>query len=114
MSRSETYEEFVDKFKPKLTTDDCYTPDMVYNAVKSWTIKEMGWEGRPVVRPFYPGGDFENFDYPANCVVIDNPPFSIVSKIAKFYKERGIDYFLFCPILRVFLSPRRKAIFASG
>ena len=26
MAKNETYEEFVDKFKPKLTTDDCYTP----------------------------------------------------------------------------------------
>ena len=24
--KSKTYEEFVEKFKPKLTTDDCYTP----------------------------------------------------------------------------------------
>lgn len=26
MPKSNTYEEFVDKFKPKKTTDDCYTP----------------------------------------------------------------------------------------
>ncbi len=24
--KSKTYEEFVEKFKPKKTTDDCYTP----------------------------------------------------------------------------------------
>lgn len=46
MSKSESYEEFVDKFKAKKTTDDCYTPEIVYNAVKEWAIKEMGWEGR--------------------------------------------------------------------
>lgn len=28
------YEAFVDKFKPKLTTDDCYTPPEVYEVVK--------------------------------------------------------------------------------
>lgn len=55
--------------------------------------------GRTVVRPFWPGGDFENFDYPADCVVIDNPPFSIVSKVVKFYAEHNIDYFLFAPHL---------------
>ena len=55
--------------------------------------------GRTVVRPFWPGGDFENFDYPAGCVVIDNPPFSIVSKIVKFYEDHGVDYFLFAPHL---------------
>lgn len=30
------YEAFVDKFKPKLTTDDCYTPPEVYEVVKNW------------------------------------------------------------------------------
>ena len=55
--------------------------------------------GRTVVRPFWPGGDFENFDYPADCVVIDNPPFSIISKVVKFYAEHNIDYFLFAPHL---------------
>lgn len=32
----EGYEEFVEKFKPKLTTDDCYTPAKVYDAVLSF------------------------------------------------------------------------------
>lgn len=27
------YEAFVDKFKPKKTTDDCYTPPDVYDTV---------------------------------------------------------------------------------
>ena len=27
------YEGFIEKFKPKLTTDDCYTPRGVYEAV---------------------------------------------------------------------------------
>ena len=58
--------------------------------------------GRTVVRPFWPGGDFENFDYPADCVVIDNPPFSIMTKVVKFYEDRGIDYFLFAPHLTCF------------
>lgn len=99
MPKSNTYEEFVDKFKPKKTTDDCYTPDVIYKAVKDWAIKEMNWEGRTVVRPFWPGGDFEGYDYPAGCVVIDNPPFSIMTKVVKLYEDRGIDYFLFAPHL---------------
>lgn len=98
MPKSNTYEEFVDKFKPKKTTDDCYTPDAIYKVVKDWAIKEMDW-GRTIVRPFWPGGDFENFDYPADCVVIDNPPFSIIAKVVKFYAEHNIDYFLFAPHL---------------
>ena len=32
----EEYQKFVDKFKPKKTTDDCYTPANIYEAVLSW------------------------------------------------------------------------------
>ena len=52
MPRSNTYEEFVDKFKPKKTTDDCYTPGAIYEVVNDWAIKEMDWGGRTIVRPF--------------------------------------------------------------
>ena len=45
---------------------------------------------------------YENFDYPENSVVVDNPPFSIISKIIRFYNERGIKYFLFAPHLTLF------------
>ena len=55
MTQGETYEQFVDKFKPKLTTDDCYTPPEVYDVVARWAVKEYGWEDREIVRPFYPG-----------------------------------------------------------
>lgn len=36
------YEAFVDKFKPKLTTDDCYTPPEVYEVVKTGRVQNMG------------------------------------------------------------------------
>ena len=84
MSRGETYEKFVDKFKPKLTTDDCYTPPKIYAAVRDWACAKYGIDPAKIVRPFYPGGDFEAFDYPDDCVVLDNPPFSILSKICGF------------------------------
>ncbi len=45
MPKSNIYEEFVDKFKPKKTTDDCYTPGAIYEVVKDWAIKEMDWGG---------------------------------------------------------------------
>jgi parB-like nuclease len=102
MPKSKTYEEFVEKFKPKKTTDDCYTPPAIYEAVKDWVVKEYGLEGKEIVRPFYPGGDFESYDYPAGCVVIDNPPFSILSKICKWYIEKNIKFFLFAPRLTLF------------
>ena len=93
------YEGFVEKFKPKKTTDDCYTPDNVYAAARDWAVRKYRLEGAEIVRPFWPGGDYEAFDYPASCVVIDNPPFSIISKIVRFYHANRIDYFLFAPYL---------------
>ena len=95
------YQAFVDKFKPKKTTDDCYTPPYIYDAVKEWAVAEYGLQERHIIRPFYPGGDYENAEYPDNCVVIDNPPFSILSKILDFYEINKIDYFLFAPALTV-------------
>ena len=45
------YEAFVDKFKPKLTTDDCYTPPSIYEIVKHWACNEYGIDPAKVVRP---------------------------------------------------------------
>ena len=98
------YETFVDKFKPKLTTDDCYTPPEVYEAVKKWVCAEYGIDPAKIVRPFYPGGDYESFDYSGGAVVVDNPPFSILSKICAFYLDRSIPFFLFAPSLTAFSS----------
>lgn len=92
---TEEYDAFLDKFKEKHTTDDCFTPPAVYEAIKTWAIKTYGLEGREIVRPFYPGGDFETYDYPKGCVVLDNPPFSILKKIVRFYLDNGIDFFIF-------------------
>lgn len=95
----EDYDGFVEKFKPKKTTDDCYTPPAVYDAILGWLRENADIDDREIVRPFYPGGDFERFDYPDGCVVVDNPPFSIISKICRWYTTRGIDFFLFAPHL---------------
>lgn len=95
------YEAFEEKFKPKKTTDDCYTPPYIYDCILEWARKEYDLGDRPIVRPFYPGGDYQNFDYPENCAVVDNPPFSILSKILEWYTQREIDYFLFAPALTV-------------
>ena len=100
MEKFNDYEGFVEKFKPKLTTDDCYTPPVVYEAIKQWALKHCNVpEGARIVRPFYPGGDFENYDYHPGDVVIDNPPFSQSAKIRRFYESRGIPYFIFAPHL---------------
>jgi hypothetical protein len=101
-AEDDNYKKFVDKFKPKKTTDDCYTPDLVYDVVRDWAVRRYDLKGAEIIRPFYPGGDYENAEYPANCVVIDNPPFSILSKIVRFYMSRGIRFFLFAPALSLF------------
>ena len=91
------YDGFVDKFKPKKTTDDCYTPPAVYEAVIDYVNRNVSpLEGREIVRPFWPGGDYERHEYPAGCIVIDNPPFSITAQIVRFYIRHGVDFFLFC------------------
>lgn len=71
---SKDYEQFVEKFKQKKTTDDCYTPPIIYDAVSGWVCKEYGVTPDQIVRPFYPGGDFENFEYPKGCVVLQKKP----------------------------------------
>lgn len=96
------YAAFVAKFKPKKTTDDCYTPENIYNAVADWAAKKYGFSKSQIVRPFWPGGDFERFSYPKDCVVVDNPPFSIMSRIIKAYNREKIRYFLFAPGLTQF------------
>ena len=96
------YAKFTEKFKPKKTTDDCYTPPNIYETVKTWAVKRYGLENTKIIRPFYPGGDYTREDYPDDCAVIDNPPFSIVAKIQRFYNDRGIRYFLFAPALTLF------------
>ena len=108
MAHGETYEEFVKKFEVKKTTDDCYTPPEVYEKIKQWAVNKYKLDGRPIVRPFYPGGDYEHFEYPENCVVIDNQPFSISTKIIDFYLERGIDFFIFAPALTAFFSLKKE------
>ena len=99
----EGYGEFVDKFKQKLTTDDCYTPPEVYDAILAWIDRNIRPVDRAaIVRPFFPGGDYINHNYPEGCVVVDNPPFSIFSDIVRFYAEKRIPFFLFGPSLTLF------------
>jgi len=111
---SKSYDEFVDKFKPRHTTDDCFTPSNIYAVVLDWAAKKYGFDPFCVVRPFCPGGDYQAFDYAPDDVVVDNPPFSIVSKIVKWYNEHGILFFLFCQGLSPFnLISDKKSTFIS-
>lgn len=112
---SKEYDAFVEKFKPKKTTDDCYTPANVYEEVLNYVKETCNIKGLEVIRPFYPGGDYEKVAYTEQTVVVDNPPFSIISQIIRFYNERGVKYFLFAPHLTLFSTNQKyTAIVASA
>ena len=106
------YEEFVNKFKPKKTTDDCYTPDVIYDAVRDWAVREYSLSGARIIRPFWPGGDYQSEDYSGDCVVIDNPPFSILSSHGVELRIRSDDV-QFCRALDA-QKAQKKAIFGCG
>ena len=100
----EEYQEFLEKFQLKKTTDDCYTPAVVYDAIAEWVSKRYNINPARFVRPFYPGGDYQKERYAPDAVVVDNPPFSILAEILKYYKANGIHFFLFAPTLTLFSS----------
>ena len=111
---NEEYNEFLDKFENPKTTDDCYTPVLVYDAVAEWVANEYGVKRENFVRPFYPGGDYQQEKYKKTDIVVDNPPFSILSEILKFYNEKGIRFFLFAPALTLFSSSSCSSSCAIG
>ena len=98
------YEGFTKKFEVKKTTDDCYTPIEVYNAIIDFVSSKVDLTNKRIVRPFYPGGDYELIEYKDNDIIIDNPPFSIVSKIARYYLKNNVLFFLFAPHMTLFSS----------
>lgn len=92
------YESYIAKFRDQAkTTDDTYTPPDVYEAVVKYVGTIYDLTDKEILRPFYPGGDYRNAEYPEDGVVIDNPPFSIFTEICKFYSANNIPFFLFGP-----------------
>ena len=69
LEMTDEYAKFVEKFKPKKTTDDCYTPPNIYETVKTWAVKRYGLENTKIIRPFYPDGDYTREDYPDDCAL---------------------------------------------
>lgn len=100
---NETYSEFVGKFKRKHTSDDCFTPDNIYKVIADWVTDEYGLDQSTFLRPFWPGADYTKEDYDGK-IVVDNPPFSILSDIVRFYLDNGVKFFLFAPHLTL-LNP---------
>ena len=102
LQEDEEYNDFVEKFEIKKTTDDCYTPKLVYDAVADWVANEYDLKRENFVRPFKPGGDYQAEKYKPGDVVVDNPPFSIMREIIQFYTEHRVKFFLFAPALVIF------------
>lgn len=109
---NDEYREFLQKFEVKKTDDDCYTPDNVYEVVADYVARTYGRDRSTFVRPFYPGGDYKAFDYSGGKVVVDNPPFSIMSEILDHYLENGIEFFLFCQGVTAFAGLHRGGVSA--
>jgi hypothetical protein len=98
------YEGFVQKFEAKKTTDDCYTPPEVFKIVLDYVAANYDLTGKNIIRPFFPGGDYQAIEYGPEDVVIDNPPFSIITQICRYYIARGVPFFLFAPHLTLFVA----------
>lgn len=111
---SEDYKNFINKFKPKKTTDDCYTPEPVFRVVQDYVVQRYGVDPASIVRPFWPGGDYQKTEYPAGCCVVDNPPFSILSRIVNWYILHGVRFFLFAPALTAFIGGVRITAVCTG
>ena len=113
---NDEYNEFLEKFEVKKTTDDCYTPDGIYDLIASYVEKTYNVDRKNFVRPFYPNGDYEKEKYKPTDIVVDNPPFSIISKIISFYADNGIKFFLFAPSLTGFSTAQieKSTTIATG
>ena len=97
------YDDFIDKFEDKKTTDECYTPKKVYEIILNYLKSKGKINGyEEIIRPFFPNNDYKEVEYKKGSIVIDNPPFSIFSEIVRFYTKREIPFFLFAPHMTVF------------
>ena len=110
----EEYQEFLQKFEAKKTTDDCYTPPLVYDAVANYVSERYNCDKNNFVRPFYPGGDYQAESYKNTDIVVDNPPFSIMSEIIQYYNKHNIKFFLFAPHLTIFSSSSSSSCIICG
>ena len=109
---NDEYNAFLDKFEKPKTTDDCYTPDNIYDVVANYVTETYGIDRAKMIRPFYPGGDYQKENYGDGGVVVDNPPFSIMAEIIDFYVDKDIKFFIFAPGLATLNYVNRKNVTA--
>lgn len=82
-----------------MKNDEWYTPPEEYDRILGY-VHELIPETRDakILRPFYPGGNYQAEDY-TDAIVIDNPPFSNEGKIIAWYLEHDVKFVLFAPAL---------------
>lgn len=89
------YEEYIARAQRAKTTDDTFTPPYIYEWLLEQLEQYIDLEPLNIIRPFYPDRDYLSEYYPANAIVIDNPPFSLFIKIIRNYQKMGIPFVLF-------------------
>ena len=108
--KSKTYDDYIEKFKTKKKSpDDTFTPPAVYDTVAGYVSETYGLDRSRFVRPFWPGLDYQTYDYKPGDVVVDNPPFSVLAKIITYYQAHGIPFFLLAPTLSIPYCIHNKA-----
>lgn len=105
VKRHGDYEAFLERHAKETkgkNTDELFTPPTVYEVVLKWVQDNCpSIQGKRIMRPFRPGGDYKSEDY-EGAVVIDNPPFFCENLITRWYVEHGVPFFLFAPGLSLF------------
>lgn len=98
---TQSYDDFIKKFRPINGSDECYTPIPVFECVYNY-VRELfpQFNNMENLRPFKPNGNFLKENY-TNKIVIDNPPFTILSNIIQYYKLNNIKFWLFAPTLTI-------------
>jgi len=77
-------------------SDEFYTPEHYWKRIIDFY--QLNEEECYINKLFYPGGNYEqeikNGTMPKDKVIVDNPPFSIISKICKTLDENGYKFIL--------------------
>lgn len=74
------------------TSDEYYTSPEVYDTMLKYAVERYNLKGKHIVRPFVPSGNYQQYVYDKNDVVIDNPPFSMTTKITNWYINHDIPF----------------------
>lgn len=101
MESSKTKRQATFKATYKTSSDECYTPQGVYDIVLKYAHTLARFSDKNVLRPFYPNGDYQAENYKGK-IVVDNPPFSKMAEIVKFYVANNIKFLLFANHLTLF------------